>query len=216
MSFEKIIGNNKIKNELIKAFRTNSIAHSYIFSGQYGIGKKQIAIEFAKMILCLNKDNAPCGECKSCLELENDNKQDFNIIKQDGKIKIELNNKKNIYINGIKIKKLSELLGNINIVLFNPDDINILKGGPQNRRRFLDVMISQLRPNYMHLLSLYLKTIEQRNKYLRQIKEEHKDEKMLDIWDEKLADYATKICEYRIEFIEKIKEKLSILLLNNI
>ena len=52
MSFEKIIGNNKIKNELIKAFRTNSIAHSYIFSGQYGIGKKQIAIEFAKMILC--------------------------------------------------------------------------------------------------------------------------------------------------------------------
>lgn len=89
MSFEKIIGNNKIKNELIKAFSTNSIAHSYIFSGQYGIGKKQIAIEFAKMILCLNKDNAPCCECKSCLELENDNNPDFNIIKPDGKIKID-------------------------------------------------------------------------------------------------------------------------------
>ena len=89
MSFEKIIGNNKIKNELIKAFSTNSIAHSYIFSGQYGIGKKQIAIEFAKMILCLNKDNAPCGKCKSCLELENDNNPDFNIIKPDGKIKID-------------------------------------------------------------------------------------------------------------------------------
>lgn len=89
MSFEKIIGNNKIKNELIKAFNTNSVAHSYIFSGQYGIGKKQIAIEFAKMILCLNKDNAPCGECKSCLELENDNNPDFNIIKPDGKIKID-------------------------------------------------------------------------------------------------------------------------------
>ena len=89
MSFEKIIGNNKTKIELIKAFSTNSIAHSYIFSGQYGIGKKQIAIEFAKMILCLNKDNAPCGECKSCLELENDNNPDFNIIKPDGKIKID-------------------------------------------------------------------------------------------------------------------------------
>lgn len=89
MSFEKIIGNNKIKNELIKAFNTNSIAHSYIFSGQYGIGKKQIAIDFAKMILCLNKENAPCGECKSCLELENDNNPDFNIIKPDGKIKID-------------------------------------------------------------------------------------------------------------------------------
>ena len=70
-----------------------------------------------------------------------------------------------------KVKKLSELLGNINIVIFTPDDINILKGGPQNRRRFLDIMISQLKPNYMYNLSLYLKTLEQRNNYLRQIKE---------------------------------------------
>lgn len=127
---------------------------------------------------------------------------------RDGNIKIELGNKKNIYLNGIKIKKLSELLGNINTVIFTPDDINILKGGPQNRRRFLDIMISQLRPNYMYVLNLYLKTIEQRNKYLRQIKEEHKDEKFLDIWDEKLADYAIKICEYRTEFIEKIIKKI--------
>ena len=127
---------------------------------------------------------------------------------REGKIKIELGEKKNIYLNGIKIKKLSELLGNINIVIFTPDDINILKGGPQNRRKFLDIMISQLRPNYMHLLNLYLKTIEQRNKYLRQIREENKDEKLLDIWDEKLADYAIKICKYRTEFIEKIIKKI--------
>ncbi len=170
--------------------KTNIIAAIYLCS----LGKSFRAKKDSEMIK-LNKENA-------IIEIE------YEKSDRDGKIKIELNNKKNIYINGIKIKKLSELLGNINIVLFNPDDINILKGGPQNRRRFLDVMISQLRPNYMHLLSLYLKTIEQRNKYLRQIKEEHKDEKMLDIWDEKLADYATKICEYRIEFIEKIKEKL--------
>ena len=127
---------------------------------------------------------------------------------RDGKIKIELGDKKNIFINGIKIKKLSELLGKINTVIFIPDDINILKGGPQNRRRFLDIMISQLRPNYMHILNLYLKTIEQRNKYLRQIKEEKKDEKLLDIWDEKLSEYAIKICEYRKEFIEKITKKI--------
>ena len=99
-------------------------------------------------------------------------------------------------------------MGNINTVIFTPDDINILKGGPQNRRRFLDIMISQLRPNYMHILNSYLKTIEQRNKYLRQIKEERKDENLLDIWDEKLAEYAIKICEYRHEFIEKITNKI--------
>ena len=72
-------------------------------------------------------------------------------------------------------------------------------------------MISQLRPNYMHNLNLYLKTLEQRNNYLRQIKEENKDEKLLEIWDEKLADYAIKIYEYRKEFIDKIIEKIKLI-----
>ena len=130
---------------------------------------------------------------------------------RDGKIKIEINNKKNIYLNGIKLKKLSELLGNINVVIFTPDDINILKGGPQNRRRFLDIMISQLKPNYMYTLNLYLKTLEQRNNYLRQIKLENKDENLLDIWDEKLAEYAFIIYNYRLEFINKIKNKIEII-----
>ena len=77
---------------------------------------------------------------------------------RDGKIKIILGNKKNVFLNGIKIKKLSELLGNINIVIFTPDDINILKGSPQDRRRFLDIMISQLKPNYMYVENLFLST----------------------------------------------------------
>ena len=128
---------------------------------------------------------------------------------RDGKIKIDLNNKKNIYINGVKIKKLSELLGNINTVIFTPDDINILKDGPQKRRRFLDIMIGQLRPNYIHILNMYNKTLEQRNNYLKQIKEYNKNEEMLEIWDEKLAEYGEKIYIYRNEFIEKIKNKIN-------
>lgn len=72
-------------------------------------------------------------------------------------------------------------------------------------------MISQLRPNYMHTLNLYLKTIEQRNKYLRQIKEENKDENLLEIWDEKLSEYAIKICEYRNEFLNKLIKKIKII-----
>lgn len=127
---------------------------------------------------------------------------------RDGKIKIEISNKKNVFLNGVKLKKLSQLLGNINIVIFTPDDINILKGGPQNRRKFLDIMISQLKPNYMYNLNLYKKTIEQRNKYLRQIREENKTEKLLDIWDEKLVEYADQIYKYRKYYIEKIKEKI--------
>ena len=69
-------------------------------------------------------------------------------------------------------------------------------------------MISQLRPNYMYNLNLYLKTLEQRNNYLRQIREENKDENMLEIWDEKLSEYAINIYNYRKEFIEKIKNKI--------
>ena len=133
---------------------------------------------------------------------------EYEKIDRSGKIKINLGNKKNIFINNIKIKKLSELLGIINIVIFNPDDINILKGSPQNRRRFLDIMISQLKPNYMYNLNLYAKTLEQRNNYLKQIKEENKDEKLLEIWDEELIKYAKIIYKYRNEYINKIKEKI--------
>ena len=70
------------------------------------------------------------------------------------------------------------------------------------------MMIGQLRPNYIYTLNLYLKTLEQRNNYLRQIKEEHKDENLLEIWDEKLADYAVTICQYRQEFMKKISKKI--------
>lgn len=128
---------------------------------------------------------------------------------RDGKIKIELGNKKQISLNGIKIKKLSELLGNINIVIFTPEDINILRDGPAKRRRFLDMMIGQLRPNYVYNLNMYTKTIEQRNNYLRQIKEENKPEDMLEIWDEKLAEYGEKVYIYRKEFIEKLYNKIN-------
>lgn len=128
---------------------------------------------------------------------------------RDGKIKIEIANKKQVSLNGVKLKKLSELLGNINIVIFTPEDINILKEGPAKRRRFLDMMIGQLRPNYLYNLNMYLKTIEQRNNYLRQIREKNKSEEMLEIWDEKLAEYAEKIFIYRSEFINKILNKIN-------
>ena len=182
-----------------------------IFYGQNAQGKTNI---IESIFLCSLGKSFRAKKDNKMIKLNEENaivEVEYEKSDRDGKIKIEIGNKKNIYLNGIKIKKLSELLGNLNIVIFTPDDINILKGGPQNRRRFLDIMISQLRPNYMHILSLYLKTIEQRNKYLRQTKEEHKDENLLEIWDEKLAEYALKIYEYRKEFIEKIIKKINII-----
>ena len=127
---------------------------------------------------------------------------------REGKIKYIIGENKNIFINNIQIKKMSEILGNINIVLFSPEDINIIKDGPSNRRKFLNMMISQLRPNYIYNYNLYLKTLEQRNIYLKNVNNENKNNDLLDIYDEKLAEYASIINKYREEFINKIKEKI--------
>ena len=148
------------------------------------------------------KELIKIGKIFSKIEVE------FSKSDRDGKIKIEISDKKNILINGVKIKKLSELLGIIHIVIFTPDDINILKNGPAQRRRFLDIFIGQLRPNYIYCLNMYLKALEQRNNYLKQIKFENKSEEFLEIWDEKIAEYAEKVFNYRLEFINKIKNKI--------
>jgi len=125
-----------------------------------------------------------------------------------GKIKAQINDKKTFFSNDIKQNKISDIIGKINIVIFTPDDIEIIKEGPQKRRKFLDMMISSLRPNYIHLLNNYNKILEQRNNYLRQIKMENKSPKMLDIWDEQLSEYSFKIYEYRKYFIEKFSNKI--------
>lgn len=125
---------------------------------------------------------------------------------RDNKIEIVLNknSKKTIKINDIKINKNSELIGNLNLVIFSPDDIIILKQAPALRRKFLDILISQLRPNYVHILAEYNKVLDQRNAYLKT-----KNTETIDIWDEQLANYAEKIYEYRKKYIEKLQEKMA-------
>ena len=87
--FEKKVGNEKIKENLKKSFEQNKTSHSYLFIGVEGIGKKMIAKDFAKRILCIeNKEN--CDTCKSCIEFNTNNNPDFMIISPDGNsIKIE-------------------------------------------------------------------------------------------------------------------------------
>lgn len=154
-----------------------------------------------------NKDKELIKFDKDFLRIEINYKK----VDREGKIKIEISDKKSVYINGIKTKKLSELLGKLNVVIFTPDDINILKNGPKMRRRFLDIMIGQLKPNYIYCLNMYLKTLEQRNIYLKQVKFDKKDPDLLDLWDLKLVEYGEKVYNYRKEFIYKIKEKINVI-----
>ena len=130
-------------------------------------------------------------------------------VDREGKIEAEIDGKKSFSSNGIKLNRISDVVGKINVVIFTPDDINIVKEGPKERRRFIDMMISSLKPNYLHLLSSYNQALEQRNNYLRQIKQENKDTSMLDIWDDQLSNYSSEIYRYRKLYIEKISEKLN-------
>ena len=81
--FDDIIGNEKIKQQLKQAVDFKKTSHSYLFLGISGIGKKMIAKEFAKMILCENEEKY-CGHCKSCIEFDSNNNPDFQLIQPDG------------------------------------------------------------------------------------------------------------------------------------
>lgn len=81
--FEGIIGNDKIKQELLNSVNSNKCSHSYLFVGTSGIGKKLIAREYAKMLLC-ESDEKYCNKCKSCLEFNSGNNPDFQEIVPDG------------------------------------------------------------------------------------------------------------------------------------
>lgn len=125
-------------------------------------------------------------------------------ISRKGLIEIAISkSKKGIKVNKIPIIKLSELLGNINVVIFSPEDLRLVKDGPKIRRSFIDREISQIIPSYYGLLTGYNKILANRNKLLKNI---NLDLNLLDVYDENLSDYGSKIYLYRKKFIEKIAE----------
>ena len=81
--FNDILGNEEVKQELQQIIKSNKLSHSYLFVGTEGIGKKLIAKEFSKMILCLS-DEKYCNSCKSCIKFDSSNNPDFQIIEPDG------------------------------------------------------------------------------------------------------------------------------------
>ena len=182
-----------------------------IFFGQNAQGKTNIV---ESIFLCSLGKSFRTNKEKELIKFnENNTRIEIEYEKKDreGKIIYNIGDKKEILINDVKIKKLSEILGNLNIVLFSPEDINILKEGPSQRRKFINMLISQVRPKYIYNYNMYLNVLEQRNNYLKKIEQNDFDEKLIDIYDEKLAEYGIIICNYRKEFIEKIKEKINII-----
>ncbi|MBQ4517259.1 MAG: DNA replication/repair protein RecF [Clostridia bacterium] len=117
------------------------------------------------------------------------------------------NKRKQIKINGLTISRLSELVGHLNVVLFYPEELGLVKEGPHIRRRFMDVALSQLRPAYYHTLGRYMRVVEQRNKLIKRIRSSQHTAGLSEtvfVWNEKLADYGLELMRYRAEFMERL------------
>lgn len=130
-------------------------------------------------------------------------------LSKDGSAyKIDMHLKKNktkgIAINGIPIRKASELFGIVNLVFFSPEDLNIIKNGPSERRRFVDMELCQLNRLYLFQLSNYNKVVNQRNKLLKEAAYHPEYLDTLDIWDSQMIEYGTKVIKERMNFVERL------------
>lgn len=132
------------------------------------------------------------------LEIQNDKVSD----RIDIHLKKE--SKKGIAINNIPINKLGELFGYLNVVIFSPEDLSLIKQGPQERRKFIDMELCQINNIYYYNLSQYYKVLKQRNTLLKKISKNPSLKETLFVWDNQLIDFGTKIIETRQVFIEKL------------
>ena len=166
--------------------KTNIIEAIYLLS----IGKSFRTNKDKEMIK-FNKDSGYVGG--SFVKYDNNNLIEISLSK---------NNKKGVKINKINIEKMSQLLGNLNLVIFSPEDLKLVKEGPKERRNFIDREISQIVPRYYNCITNYNKILFQRNKLLKEVVI---DDNLLDVYDESMVNYGSYIYIYRRDFIEKIK-----------
>lgn len=203
----------KVKSLKLKNFRNYDLLYldfddsTNIFYGNNAQGKTNI-LEAIYLLATTkshrgtkDRDIIKFGEEESHIEIIVDKKG----ISYQIDMHLKKNSPKGIAINKIPIRKASELFGVINIVFFSPEDLNIIKNGPDKRRRFIDLELSQLDKIYLNNLSNYNRAVNQRNRLLKDLK----DLETLDIWDIQLVQYGNEIRERRNKFINEINEIVS-------
>ncbi len=134
----------------------------------------------------------------------------MHLVKKNMSHRIDMHLKKSkgkgIAIDGIPIKRSGELLGLLNVIFFSPEDLRIIKNGPSERRRFVNMELCQLDAVYLHELGEYNKVLAQRNKLLKQIYHQPSLKETLDLWDMQLVEYGSKLVRRRETFVEEIGE----------
>lgn len=110
------------------------------------------------------------------------------------------------------IYKISEYVGYLNVVVFIPDDLYLVKGSPSNRRRFIDLELSKISPIYVFNLSKYNSLLKERNKYLKILNQKnHDSDEYLEVLDEQLAKLQIEIIKKRIDFVKKLDKKVALI-----
>ena len=117
---------------------------------------------------------------------------------------LKMNSAKGIAVNGLPIRRASELFGILNAVLFSPEDLNIIKNGPADRRRFMDLELSQLDRSYVHALVSYNRALVQRNRLLKDISFQPELRETLDLWDAQLVNYGSQLIRARRDFLMRL------------
>lgn len=117
---------------------------------------------------------------------------------------LKKNKSKGVAIDGIPIRKSSELFGLMNVVFFSPEDLSMMKNGPGERRRFMDLELCQLNQWYLIYLSNYNKILMQRNNLLKQVGYNKKLMETMEVWDSQLLEYGTHIIKARANFLEEL------------
>lgn len=132
------------------------------------------------------------------------------VVKKEKEYQIDMhlkhNRSKGIAINKVPIKKASELFGILNMVFFSPEDLNIIKNGPAERRRFLDSELCQLDKIYLSDLTTYNKILNQRNKLLKDMVYRPDLKDTLPVWDMQLVETGRKIIRRRKQFVDELNE----------
>lgn len=119
---------------------------------------------------------------------------------------LKKNKTKGVAVNGVPIKKASELFGIVNVIFFSPEDLSIIKNGPAERRRFMDLELCQLNKLYVFNLVQYNRVVIQRNKLLKELDNAPSLKETLEIWDEQLIRYGKELISIRRRFIEELNE----------
>lgn len=118
--------------------------------------------------------------------------------------KIVIKEKKEAYLNGKKQSKATDIIGNLNAIVFSPADLRLLTDGPSIRRRFLDLSIGQLYPSYIEILKAYMRAVTQRNTIIKDLKFDSTVSIMLDVFEKEIAANGRKIVELRKRYIENL------------